>query len=54
MVILSCNGIDIREEADMQRAIAESGGILKMLIQLEDGRQAEGLVEMIPVSQVAF
>ena len=47
MVIISCNEIEITEEADMQRAIESSGGILAMIVQLEDGSQGEAVIQMV-------
>ena len=49
MVIISCNDIQITEEADMQQAIEASGGTLTMIVQLEDGSQGEAVVEMVRV-----
>jgi len=47
MIIISCNDIQITEESDMQRAIATSGGVLRMVVQFEDGTQGEGIVQLV-------
>jgi len=52
MVIVSCNDMQITQESDMQQAIETSGGILTIIVQLEDGSQAETVVEMVRVSSV--
>ncbi len=54
MVIISCNDIEITNESDMQKAISTSGGTLRMVVQLEDGSQAQGVVQMVqaPVAGV--
>ena len=50
MVIVSCNDIQITQESDMQQAIETSGGVLTIIVQLEDGSQAEAVVEMVRVA----
>ena len=52
MVIISCNDIQITEEADVRQAIETSGGILTMIVQLEDGTQGEAVVELVRVNAV--
>lgn len=54
MVIIRCNGIQITNESDMQKAIATSEGVLRMVVQLEDGSQAQGVVQMVQAPAVAI
>ena len=54
MVILSCNEIRLTGDESVREAIAASGGLLELVIQLEDGTLAETYVEMIRVSAIAL
>jgi S1-C subfamily serine protease len=54
MVIISCNDILITEEADMLRVMNMSDGILMVIVLLEDGSEAQTVVEMVQVSSVTL
>lgn len=55
MVLVNCNGIDMVDEAAMQRAIAISGGVLQMTLLSADGQQTlAGVVRMVRVASVSF
>ncbi len=55
MVILEVNGIPIVDETAMGRVIAESGGVLNMILMMEgDEQQYETTVEMVQLVVESF